>query len=116
MPMGSPSSAMMVLSAALLLPLPTRAAQIVEARAEGSQPLGVCVTETSLHSPPISGRAAVSPFFPLRIRRKAVLEQTQPRVIEETDFDLVPVPNRSVAFMPSGPIPSRFVSTLPLRC
>jgi hypothetical protein len=48
----------------------------------------------SCSSIPSARHAAISPHIPWKSRRKAVLEQTNPQIGDESDLGPAPVPNR----------------------
>jgi hypothetical protein len=67
-------------------------------------------------SPSTTRPTSVSTFSPFRSRLKSVLEETNPRFIEESDLGPVSIPNHFVRLVWSRPGVSGQLDTLPLRC
>jgi hypothetical protein len=114
--MGSPRSAMVILIAALLLTPSARSTPVVDGQADCAQTLAAHVVNPCLLPFPTSGPASVSSFSPWRHRRKAVLEETNPRILEESDLGAVICPSEFTRSEPSEPHFCGPLSPVPLRC
>jgi hypothetical protein len=67
-------------------------------------------------SPATSRSNSVLSYSPFRSRLKSVLEQTDPRVVEELDLGPVSVPSHVTRLVWSGPVIRVHLDTIPLRC
>ena len=74
------------------------------------------MTERIVLSPPLAPQESTSAFSPFRLRRKAVLEETQTQDIEVLDLGPVSMPSPFLAVLPWAPMPGRSLTSLPLRC
>jgi hypothetical protein len=93
-----------------------RGSQAVEPRAKTTPVAAVDLTVHVVVSPPLSRQDPVSPSSPSRLRRKAVLEETQTPVADNSDLGRVPSPSPFLAVLPTAPMPCLFFGSLPLRC
>jgi len=116
MPMGLSRSAMVILIAGYLLSVPARGSQGAEGCPGPANTPAGRVIEPSLRSLSISGPVSDSILSPSRIRRKAVLEETDPQIFEETDLGPVLIPGHHLGLMLSGPILHSLFWVPPLRC
>jgi hypothetical protein len=67
-------------------------------------------------SPSIPRPCSVAIYSPWRNRIKSVLEETDPRITEESDLGLVVTPNPVIPFSSSGSSLTPQLTTIPLRC
>jgi hypothetical protein len=93
-----------------------RVSQTVERRTKDSTAPAVQVTAPPLLASLSPGRESAAPLSPFRLRRKAVLEETQIQVIPDADLGPVSLPSRSLAVLPRAPMPRTVPTSLPLRC
>jgi len=108
--------AMVLLAAGLLLVPSTIGVGTVEHPVrDGSSPV-VRSTRRQAVSPFVSRSTAVSSFSLFRCRLKSVLEETNPRVVVESDLGPVSIPNHFIRLMGSGPGVHSRLTKLPLRC
>jgi hypothetical protein len=114
--MWSRRTATIIVAAFLMLVPPVRSIARAELRADRPPSPAAGAVALSHQSIPASGPVSVSPFEPWKVRRKAVLEDSDSRVPEEVDLGPVLIPNRVVTIVRFGPITRRRVGTVPLRC
>ena len=93
-----------------------RGSQAVAPRAKTTPVAAVDLAVRIVLSPPLSRQDPTSPSSPFRLRRKAVLEETQTPVADSSDFGPVPAPNPFLAVLPTAASPCLFCGSLPLRC
>ena len=93
-----------------------RGAQADEGRTRTTTVAVVDLTVRIVVSPPLSRQDPASPSSPFRLRRKAVLEETQTPVADNSDLGRVPSPSPFLAVLPTAPMPCLFFGSLPLRC
>lgn len=115
-PMWWPRCISLILIAAVCSYPSARGSQAVERRAKAASVPGVDVTAPVVLSAPVSRRESISPFTPIRIRRKAVLEQTHTQIADNLDLGPVPSPSPFLASLPVAPMPCLSFESLPLRC
>jgi hypothetical protein len=116
MPMWSRRTAMLILTSLVLSVPNARGVQPVGPRAENApvaRPLASAPADLgAVDSSPLS----LTPFTPWKMRRKAVLEETDTRIGQESDLGPACLPDRVSSLAQLGPIRSRLINRIPLRC
>jgi hypothetical protein len=109
-------SAIVILISILWAAPSARVSRAVEHQTKHPTAPAVHVTVRPMVASPFSRRESTSPFSPFRLRRKAVLEETQSQVIADVDLGPVPSPDRFLAVLPGAPMAGTPPASLPLRC
>jgi hypothetical protein len=116
LPMWLLRSAIVIVITTLWAASSARVSPTVERRTKDATDRAVHLTVRPVLAAPFPGREPTAPFSTFRLRRKAVLEETQIQVIPDSDLGPVPSPDRFLALLPSAPMPGTFATSLPLRC
>jgi hypothetical protein len=93
-----------------------RALQDVDGRARETLALSLNPSERLVLSAPFSRGESSSPFSPFRLRRKAVLEESQTQVIDSADLGPASSPSPCLAVVSRALTPGPSLASLPLRC
>ena len=72
--------------------------------------------EKPTYSPSIPHPSSLALYSPWRSRLKSVLEETNPRIIEESDLGFLASPTHAIPFDSSGLSLIRRLAPVPLRC
>lgn len=116
-PMGSRHSAILILIAGFLVASSTAGNRSIKDRAAlDPSPIRHDCGKPKYDSPSIPRPSSVAIYSPWRSRIKSVLEETSPRIIEESDLGPAPNSTHAMPFVPSGSSLSRRVGRLPMRC
>jgi hypothetical protein len=116
MSMSSQSLAMIVLIAGIGLGPVTPASRAVDPTPNPIKLTSAVGVQRSLAAASLPRSLSVSDFVPWQNRRKAVLEETDPRIVDEIDLGPAPLDQPSIPSTHSRPMTRLFVTTRSLRC
>jgi hypothetical protein len=114
--MWSRGTAVLILTSLVLSVPDARSVQPVRPRAECARvarSLANAYADLATHD---SSPQSMTPFTPWKMRRKAVLEETETRIGQESDLGPACLPDRVSSLAQVGPIQSRLIDRIPLRC
>src|SRR5262245_9310716 len=120
MPIWSPRSAMVILVACIFITPAARPSHIPESAPKTViQVHSIGEPKSLIGGLPLSRpcpSTSLATFTPWRHRLKTVLEETDPRIIEESDLGPAIPPSQLIPFLPFELVSARHLITPPLRC